>query len=243
MKKKLLSLLLAMPFVSLQAQDMGFGVELEGSYKITKPLEASFDCEIRTQEGLSDMERISFGAGLDYKVGSGVKVELGYVVMAKLDLAHDSKKYHYVDDWGARQRAFAGVSFSTMWGKHVKVSIRERYQYTYTAPANLERYYLSDLEHRASDKVEEAGHEHLLRSRVQLDFIIRKKCPWTPYLSLENLNDLSHHLRNDQTRYTLGTDYKLDKHNKLGLAYRFKDKSNTDEAKGHLITISFSHAF
>lgn len=243
MKKILLSLLLAMPFVSLQAQDMGFGVELEGSYKITKQVEASFDAEIRSQEGMSEMERLSFGASVDYKIGHGSKIEAGYVLMAKQDLAHDSKKYHYVDDWGTRQRAFVGYTFSVMWGKHVKASIRERYQYTYTAPANLERYYLSDLDHRASDKVEEAGHEHLLRSRVQLEFIIRKKCPWSPYLSLENLNDLSHHLRNDQTRYTLGTDYKLDKHNKLGLAYRFKDKSNKDEAKGHLVTISYSHAF
>lgn len=243
MKKIILTLLALLPISLLHAQDTGVGIEVEGSYKITKQVEASFNAEIRTQEGMSEMERISFGASANYKMGKGSKIEAGYILMARQELAHDSRKYHYIDDWGTRQRAFVGYTFSAMWGKHVKASIRARYQYTYTAPANLERYYLADLDHRASDKIEAADHEHLFRYRAQLEYNIRKKCPWTPFVSIENLNNLSQQFELEQTRFTLGTDYKLDKHNKLSLAYRFKDKSNRDEAKGHLITFTYSHAF
>lgn len=222
------------------AQDLG--IELEASKKIAKGLELSAEGEIRTQDLFSDMERFSIGGNISYKATNWIKVDAGYLFMLRRMEEHTTQKYQYVGDWNPRHRAYVGISLSWEPVKHFTLSWRSRYQYTYSTPINLERYYIADPEKRASDKVEEGEDEHLMRNRLQLKYS-RKKCAWEPYLSIEMLNELTDTFAKDQIRYTLGTDYKFNKHNQMGLSYRYKDKSNNDDKKGHLITLSFSHAF
>jgi len=224
----------------LLAQDLG--LELEASRKIAKGLEVSVEGEVRTQDVFSQMERFSIGAALQYKVVSWLKADAGYLLMARGMEEYNSTNYHYVADWNPRHRAYASLTASCEPIKHIQLSLRERYQYTYATPINRERYYLSDPTRRASDKIIEGEGENILRSRLQAKYS-RKKCNWEPFLSVEMLNDLGNGLSIDQMRYTLGTGYKISKSNQVGLAYRYKDKSDNDEKKGHLITLSFSHAF
>lgn len=244
--RKLFLLCLFLPQFCL-ADDLGVGVEVEAEAKLTKELGIAVEGEFRTQEAVSDMERWSLGASLDYRLLKtkqwSLKADAGYLFLDRHILAEDTKKYHYVDYWSARHRAFASLSGSWKINKHLELSLRERYQLTHRTPQNLERYYQADLSHRASDKVKDAGNEQLLRSRLQLKWNIGKKNPFTPFVSVECLNDLDRSFAIDQTRYIVGTDYKLDKHNSFGISYRYKDKSNEDEDKGHLFTISYSHAF
>lgn len=238
--RKFLILLVLASFYTLEALDLG--VELEASHKLTKRLEISAEGELRTHDVADDMERLSIGAGLQYKLASWLKTDAGYLLMAHRLEERDSHNYHYVADWQAKHRAFVGLTGAWKPVKHFVVSLRERYQYTYATAANMERYYLSEPDRRASDKIEEAESDNILRSRLQVKYS-RKKCAWEPYLSIEMLNDLKRGLANDQMRYMLGTDYKFNKHNQLGLSYRYKDKNDSDEKKGHLITISYSHSF
>jgi len=222
------------------AQDMG--LEFEASKKIAKGLEASVEGEVRTQDAFSDMERFSIGAGVQYKLASWLKADAGYLLMARRLEEYNSTNYNYEADWNPRHRAY--VSLTGAWEpiNHFQISLRERYQFTYATPVNRERYYLVEPERRASDKIVEDKGESILRSRLQVKYS-RKKCNWEPFLSVEMLNDIDNSFANDQIRYTLGTDYKINKHNQVGLSYRYKDKSDNDEKKGHLITLSFSHAF
>jgi len=236
------SFLLSLAICDAVADDKGAGIELSASKKVTKGLSISLDGEVRTQEAVSEMERFSIGADLSYKISSWLKADAGYLLMAKRTLEKAKKNYVYSAYWSPRHRAFSSLTFSWEPIKHFEISLRERYQWTQTPGVNVKRYYVRYPGVRAADKWAPTADEHLLRSRIEVQYS-RKKLAWEPYVSIESLNDLSDGFANDQMRYTLGTDYRINKHNKVGLSYRYKDKSNSEEDKGHLVTVSYNHAF
>ena len=240
-----LGLLLALMLPAMaMADDSGAALEVGASHKLCKGLEASIDAEVRTQDGLGDMERWSIGAALEYKFCKWLKADAGYTFIDRYIPAQvNSKGTKRTDDyWSPRHRAF--VSATGIWkpNKHWELSLRERYQYTYETKVNVPCYRLATGK-RDDDKVKGDEGESLLRSRLQVKWTIRKKCPWTPFANVEALNDLGDGFSLDQMRYTIGTGYKINKHNSLGLSYRYKDKSNSDEAGGHLITLSYTYDF
>lgn len=247
MKKTLQYLLLFCTILSSSAayagNDTGLGIELEGNFKIIKPLELAVVGELRTQEGLSNAERFSLGLNLTYKPFKMLKTDVGYLLLQRHTLAEQTSKYNYTSYWTPRHRFYASLTGSFKPYKQLEISLRERIQYTYDTRHFATRYLLSDPTHRVTDK--EVGGEGtwLLRTRMQAKWSISKKSPFSPYASVEMLNDAQASLAIDQMRYTVGTDYKFNKHNSLDISYRYKDKNNSDENKGHLITISYSHAF
>lgn len=243
MKKIVLSLLTLGCLCPLFAEgnDTGMGIELGASHKVAKGTEISIDGEFRTQDGLGQVERWAIGANLDYKINKHLKANVGYTLLGKRIPDEETSKYRRVHYWSPRHRAFASLTADWKLGKHWNLSWRERYQYTYEAERFVKRYALA-TGMRGEDKVVGDESEQLLRSRLQLKWG-RKKCAWEPFLNIEMLNDLSDGLALDQMRYTAGTDYKLNKQNSLGLSYRYKDKNDKDEAKGHLFTLKYAYEF
>lgn len=245
--KKILTALLALLPLSASANDFGTGIEVGAQKKITQSLSAGISGEFRTQDGVSNVERWSIGAELSYKICKPLKAEVGYTLIGRRIVSYDyvtktkQKPYHVPGYWSPRHRAY--ISFTGSWKpiKHFELSLRERYQYTRQPALNIRRYNTA-TGLRGSDKVDSADEDHVLRSRLQLEWG-KKKCPWQPFVSVEMLNDLTSSMDIDQMRYTAGTDYKLNKHNKIGISYRFKDKSDKDEAKGHLLSVSYSFSF
>lgn len=235
------------PFSFLLAEDTGVGIEVSASKKIVKGLEASVEAEVRTQDAVSLMERWSIGAGIDYKILKWLKADAGYILIDRYKPSHsylsDKGNLKEVESiWSPRHRAYVSVNASWKPNKHWDFSLRERYQFTYETEQHAKCMNLTKNK-RDDDKVYGGEAEHLLRSRIQAKYIIKKKCPWVPFANIEALNDLEKGFELDQMRYTLGTDYKINKKNSLGLAYRFKDKTTKDEDKGHLITFSYSYDF
>lgn len=229
------------PFSFLLAEDTGVGIEVSASKKIVKGLEASVEAEVRTQDAVSQMERWSIGAGIDYKILKWLKADVGYLLLMRNIPESTSKKYDLKQYWSPRHRAYASIVGTWKLPKHFALSLRERYQYTYETQQYVERYHLGTNK-RADDKVVGDEADHLLRSRLELGWS-RKKCNWSPFISVEALNSLQDGFSLDQMRYTLGTDYKLNKKSKLGLSYRYKDKNDKEESKGHLISIKYSYEF
>lgn len=243
MRRLLLSTLCLICSSILWAEDhdMGYGIELEASHKVAKKMESRLDAEIRTQDGLSDMERWSLGVSQSYKLTKWLKADAGYTLLMRNIPAHNSNKYSWEQYWSPRHRAYASLTGSWKLTKHLDFSLRERYQYTYEVERFVQRFHL-DNGTRADDKVEGDEGEHLLRSRLQLKWS-RKKCNWTPYFNVEFLNNLQDGMSLDQTRYIAGCDYKIDKKNAIGLSFRYKDKSDREDTKGHLISISYNYEF
>ncbi len=67
-------------------------------------------------------------------------------------------------------------------------------------------------------KEKERKDEHVLRSRIKLDYDI-KGCPLAPFVSYEIHNFLNDGMKIDKHRISAGADWKIDKKHKLGIAY------------------------
>lgn len=163
--------------------------------------------------------------------------------------------------WTARHRATASLTGSFKWNRF-KFSLRERYQFTYRMPSQCNRtrwyydmyhelsgapeYFLDtdpnseDFSYMVDDK--NAKSDHKLRSRLQISYDI-KKCPFEPYVEVELYNQLDNAFAYDKIRYTIGTEYKINKENKLKLYYRYQDYADLDEVSGHVLGVGYAFEF
>lgn len=164
--------------------------------------------------------------------------------------------------WTTRHRATASLSASFKWNRF-KFSLRERYQFTYRMPAECQRtrYYYNPF-HEILPQLEEfyldedpnsedysyitdnkpAKSDHKLRTRLQVSYDIRD-CHFEPYVEVELYNQLDNALAYDKIRYTVGTEYKINKDNKLKIFYRFQDYADIDEVSGHVLGLGYSFEF
>ena len=155
--------------------------------------------------------------------------------------------------WTTRHRATASLTGSFKLGRF-KFSLRERYQYTYRMPSQCdrERYYyfyfpptmaewdMENPEYTTDEK--KAKSDHKLRSRLQVSYNI-KGCPLEPFAEVEVSNQLDNSFAYDKIRYTVGTEYKIDKKNKLKAYYRYQDSADIDEVGGHVLGLGYAFEF
>ena len=165
--------------------------------------------------------------------------------------------------WYTRHRATASLTGSVKWGRF-KFSLRERYQFTHRMrsycdrerwyydpfhkmfPEDVPEYYLDDdpnsddYSYMTDEK--KAKSDHKLRSRLAVSYDI-KKCPFEPFVEVEVYNELDNAFAYDKIRYTVGTDYKINKEHKLTLYYRYQDYADMDEVSGHVLGIGYAFEF
>lgn len=253
--------------------DFGVWTSIEGSTKLNKKLELSLEGEYRTQDMSSMTERASGAVNLSYKDKKipFLKADVGYTFMYMNYPGETTIKYETDEDgrfelddngmlvpkhmnvdaayWTARHRGTASLTGSYKWGRF-KFSLRERYQFTYRMPAQCDRtryYYHPDFqewdpnpETIVDDK--KAKSDHKLRSRLEMSYDI-KKCPFEPYVEVEVYNELDNAFAYDKIRYTVGTEYKINKENKLKVFYRYQDYADVDEVSGHVLGLGYAFEF
>lgn len=258
---------------SLVAQsDFGVWTSIEGSTKLNKSMELSLEGEYRTQDMSSMAERIATGISLSYKNKNFLpflKADVGYTFMSMNYLGETTIKYEAEDEgnpipkhmnvddayWAARHRFTASLTGSVKWGRF-KFSLRERYQFTHRMRSycDRERYYyfeslkkwdyeLSDFEQpELLTDEKKSKSDHKLRSRLAVSYDI-KKCPFEPFAEVEVYNELDNAFSYDKIRYTVGTEYKINKVHKLKLYYRYQDYADIDEVSGHVLGIGYAFEF
>ena len=163
--------------------------------------------------------------------------------------------------WYARHRATASLTGSAKWGRF-KFSLRERYQFTHRMKSFRDRtswYYNPEHELTGGDEyfliensqskdysymvdTKNAKSDHKLRSRLSVSYDI-KKSPFEPFAEIEAYNELDNAFAYNKIRYTLGTEYKINKEHKLTLYYRFQDYAEIDEVSGHVLGLGYSFEF
>ena len=279
------AVLLAFPLLGIHAQGDGVGLwtDVEGETKLSKGLGLSFDAGYRARDNFAASDRASVGVGLSYKnktLAPWLKVDAGYTFIYKNTPGKTTIKYltdgttpkHMNVDaayWGPRHRATASLTGSFKVGRF-KLSLRERYQYTYRVATTCQRtryYYnpLYDLFKDINPDIEEwylnedatdedysymtdaknPKHYHKLRSRFAASYDIRKS-KFEPFAEVEAFNDLTSNFALEKMRYTIGTDYKLSKTSKLSLYYRYQSEfsdDDDDETGGHIVGLSYSFDF
>lgn len=215
---------LALSVATVSAQSLWTSAEIKGG--IAKKVNAFGEIENRTTDGIDGTQRWSGRVGLDYKPLSWLKLAADYTFIYQHEDSRTTKKGNIVDSyWQPRHRLGLSATGSIDCGNFT-FSLRERYQYTYNTEKTVAKYSGSDGSSK-NDEVIEAESKHTLRSRLGVEYNIRK-CPITPFASAELYSDLSDAFATDKARYTVGAEWKISKQHSLELFYRFIDDHNND---------------
>lgn len=245
MKKKYLCtiILVAAAAAQLQAQSDDFGVwtSAEVKKKITNRLDGTVEGELRTQDGLRTIERWTVSPTLSYRLLPYLKADIGYSYIHKQVEARTTKKGNYIPAyWSPRHRFTASLIGSYTWNR-LEFSLRERYQYTYRESLSVAKYDGDDGSQKANEEIE-ATAKNVLRSRLQVAWKIRKS-PLTPYASYELYNNITEGWTAEKNRWTIGTEWKINKAHLLDVFYRYQAKADDDEANGHIIGVGYKFKF
>ena len=251
-----------------QSEDNEFGIwtTLEASKKINKKLKLDLEAEMRTIEGVGNIDRYSLGAGLSYKFTKWLKASAGYIFIYSHSLSEKNIKWdepievvntgeilydHNIDHsyWTERHRFHISISGEYKIGR-VELSLRERLQYTRTNSAVTDetkyRWECVDLIEEiyipmqyTEKEIKKSKYNTTLRSRLTAKWDI-PKCKINPFASVELYSRLDDWKGCDKMRYRIGASYKINKDNSISLYYLYQDANDDDEPKGHAIGLGYS---
>lgn len=262
----LLTAFMLAPICNANAQvaedEFGVWATVEASKKINKKLKLDFEAELRSIEGVGNVERVSIGAGASYKITKWLKASAGYIFIYSHNLDNKNIKdvineemYDYNIDhayWTERNRFHVSLSGEYKIGR-VEFSLRERLQYTRTNSATtdetkycwecvdiMEEIY--ELTKETEPEFKKSKQNTTLRSRLTAKWDIAN-CKITPFASVELYTRLDEWKGCDKMRYRVGASYKLNKKNEVSLFYLYQNANDNDEPKGHAIGIGYSLDF
>ena len=158
--------------------------------------------------------------------------------------------------WRGRHRTSLSLTAEYQPNKRWSFSWKEMVQYSHLNKAHttMDRYRIDDVDedeegnliyyyykdednniknYKVKDRV-------LLRSKVGVDYNIRK-CPIDPYVSAEYGCGLNY--STNKWKFTVGTDIKINKQNKIDLFYRYQIEDDDDEPNGHFIGLGYNFKF
>ena len=235
MEKRLIILLLAvvaaLPRLYAQSES-GMILGLEVEKKINKQLGVSLEADYRSRNDFKTSDRWSVGLNADYKLAKWLKADAGYTYLnthfgEKITEGASKIKWR-PSYWGPRHRFHASLGADYKVWSNLRVSLRERWQYTYRPEKSVERWKIVDTDNLKtrsldSDYIRESKGKHQLRTRLQVEWD-QKRAMFTPYANVEFYNSMAI----EKIRYTVGTDIKITKQHSFGLYYRFQDMRNSD---------------
>lgn len=230
--------------VFAQGDDFGIWTSVGVEKDLTKKWNIAAETEYRMRNDTRTADRWSLGADATYKVAKWLKASAGYTLL------YDNNKENisYNEDgsynnwrpsyWGLRHRFALSATGSIKAGRF-KLSLRERWQYTYRQEKTVRRY---DFDNEWwEDKVRAGKSKHLLRSRFKADYDV-PKCKVDPYAEVELFNGRSL----EKVRYTVGADWKIRKKHTLNFFYRYQtvnDRDDDNEANQHILGAGYTFKF
>ena len=220
-----------MAFMSLTAtaqSEGGLVASLEAEKKLGKKLSVEAEAELRTRNNFKTMDRWSIGLGASYKFNKWMKADAGYTLLntnfhedisQKSNGNYNNWRPSY---WGIRHRAYASVTGTYKFRNNLRISLRERWQYTYRPEKAVARW---DFDNSYwEDKARTGKGKNQLRSRLQIEYD-KKKALLTPYASVEFYNSMAI----EKIRYTAGTDINVKKNHTFNIFYRYQNMKNVED--------------
>ena len=229
------------------AQSEGaLSIGAEAEKKLSRQASVSVEGDFRSRNDFKTADRWSLSAGASYKLGKNLKAAAAYQLIWRNN--RESLSYNTTDGavtgynnwrpsyWGVNHRLSASLT-----GSHkvhdIRFSLRERWQYTYRPSKDVERWDFDNA--KWETKTRSGKGKNVLRSRLQAEYS-KKKARLLPFASIEAYNSWAV----DKVRYTIGTDYKLNKQHSLSLYYRFQDAMSDDDLDYdpniHLVGLSYT---
>lgn len=217
------------------SNDFRMRFELSAQWKPVKNLSLTLSEELRLKNNVSDVDRLYTTLDVSYKVYKYIQVGASYSFHAL---------YKGDNAWQFRHRGRLHVTGSykvNNWG----LSLRAMPEVTYT--------------NKEANAMEEINPEWLFRTRFKVDYSFIDK-PVKPYLSVEMFNPLktvpAYTAWLDRMRYSIGTEWSINAHNKMDFYYLLEHNMGQDIAVGethitrthtnnlnHIIGIKYRYIF
>ena len=220
-----------MAFMSLTAtaqSEGGLVASLEAEKKLGKKLSVEAEAELRTRNDFKTMDRWSIGLGASYKFNKWMKADAGYTFLntnfhEDISLKDNGNYNNWRPSyWGIRHRVYASVAGTYKFSNNLRISLRERWQYTYRPEKTVARW---DFDNSWwEDKARAGKGKNQLRSRLQIEYD-KKKALLTPYASVEFYNSMAI----EKIRYTAGTDINVKKNHTFNIFYRYQNMKNVED--------------
>lgn len=271
----LFSILLAAP-LCLSSQtptehSWGLWSSVSAEKKLAKGLNTELEIESRLRDNFKNIDKWSASVALSYRLYRNsaktinIKTDLGYKYIDEYNPEKMTLKDIYYDINGnshqeynldhkyniAKHRLYTSLNASLSVGR-IKVTLRERYQYTYNDSIQvMEDKYRFDESIgtngamvKKKSEMEWKGEKniHLLRSRVGLSYDI-PKCKINPYCYIELFNSINNHLALDRARYTIGGEYTYHKRHNFKLYYLYNSFIKDNDPNFSVIGISYNYEF
>lgn len=234
------------------SDDGAVWTEIGVQKSVGKQWKVGLETEMRAQKEA----RWSIGANATYKPVKYLRLGAAYDFQYRKH--PETEKPHYDKDdgmydgfnrdekyWSPRHRVSIDATGTVKVGGWLRLSLRERYQFTRRVEADYTRTkvrydyiydgngYTLDTEDpdiETQDRTKSAESNHMLRSRLKLE-MDKKHCPWSPFVSVEAHNSLNsgQKLNLEKVRTGIGCEYKINKHHSLSLAYILTANIHDDE--------------
>lgn len=266
----LIGLFLLLPFCAVAQDHYSNWFEVDVNKELGKQWDLNAGAELRTNY----KARYSFSLGAEYKPVKFLKLGLGYTFIEREGTTEDHYTangiwdgFNRTSSWVRNHRGTFDVTGSVKLWKWLRVSLRERYQFTYRPEQTVEqrkvRYDVYDLGggqydvdmdnpdiSDRDDKVKDALYNHVLRSRLKLE-IDKKKWRFAPFIAGELHNNLTNNMLIEKVRAMAGTEYKFDKHHSISAAYVLNIDLHDDDAASfddinerlHAFNLSYCYKF
>ena len=222
------ALLAVMSLTATAQTEGGLIASAEVEKKVNKQLSVGVEAELRTRNNFKTMDRWSLGLGASYKFNKWLKADAGYSLLNTNfheDISYKSSGNYNnwrPSYWGIRHRVHASLTGTYKFQNNLRLSLRERWQYTYRPEKTVTRW---DFDNSSwEDKVRSGKGKNQLRSRLQLEYD-KKNALLTPYASVELYNAWAI----EKIRYTVGTDINVTKNHTFNVFYRYQNMKNVDD--------------
>lgn len=224
--------------------DFGIWYSVGAEKKLSKKWTVAAEGEFRTRNNARTADRWDLGLQAERKLTRRLKLSAGYNLIwqntpEKITVHSSDGSYNNwrPSFWSVRHRLHADLTGSLDWGR-VRLSLRERWQYTFRPKATTTRY---DFDNATWEDTEvQSKAKNVLRSRIGASWNT-PHCPIDPYANVELFNAWSL----QKVRYTLGADYKLTRQHVLSLFYRYQQVHHSDEGQTseHIAGLSYTFKF
>ncbi len=243
-----LSLVVAMPakaqFEGKEGKDFGLWMTIGMEKKINKKWSVGLEFEYPLRDNIEEgkpwgaSSRWNVAVEADYKPLSWLKFDACYKFMRDYSLPEwDEEKQEETEAfWGSKHRVFVSVA-GTYKVKNLKFSLRERWQYTYRPEVPDVTY---DWMHDRLEPKKGKG-KNVSRTRLMLSYD-KKKAWCEPYISAEMY--LGKGI--EKMRYTAGCEFKISKHDKIEVYYRYVDITDDDcynNRDSHVVGVGYQFRF
>ena len=197
----ILVLFLTFIFIGLSkaqtTNDFGMWTTIGTEKNVNDSWSLGVNTEIRTKNNVGSVDRWQLGIDCTYKISKLLKLGGSYEFHLK------NHTIDGVNEMVPRHRLMFDITPECKVFNWLKLSLRERYQYTHTMQRGNEN----------------ASNEHHLRNRFKAEMTNSRMNGWTPFASVEMFNNLGKQFQIDEMRIAAGTSYKINAHHAINMGY------------------------